>query len=84
MGPVRPHLPRRTVPTGLVEGSDGRRRCSWCIGSDEYVSYHDDEWGRPVPDAAAVLDVQDDHLDGCWARQDCEADREVAVIPSLR
>lgn len=209
------------MPAGLLEGSDGRRRCGWCIGSDEYVEYHDDEWGRPVTDdvvlyekiclegfqsglswltilrkrdrfriafdgfdpaivaaygpndvdrlladptivrhrgkieatianAAAVLDVQDrhgslaavvwsfepervgrpvpisladiparteastalakelkrfgfrfvgpttayaamqslgvvdDHLDGCWARQDCEADREVAVIPSLR
>lgn len=209
------------MPASLVEGSDGRRRCGWCIGSDEYVEYHDDEWGRPVTDdvvlyekiclegfqsglswltilrkrdrfriafddfdpaivaaygpddvdrlladptivrhrgkieatianAAAVLDVQDrhgslaavvwsfepervgrpiptslvdiparteastalakelkrfgfrfvgpttayaamqslgvvdDHLDGCWARRDCEADREVAVIPSLR
>jgi DNA-3-methyladenine glycosylase I len=25
-------------------------RCSWCLGSPEYIAYHDDEWGRPVHD----------------------------------
>ena len=25
-------------------------RCSWCLGSDEYVRYHDREWGKPVHD----------------------------------
>ena len=25
-------------------------RCQWCLGHDEYVAYHDDEWGRPVVD----------------------------------
>jgi DNA-3-methyladenine glycosylase I len=23
-------------------------RCPWCLGSDEYIRYHDREWGRPV------------------------------------
>lgn len=23
-------------------------RCSWCLGSPEYIRYHDEEWGRPV------------------------------------
>src|SRR3954469_572773 len=25
-------------------------RCSWCLGSPEYIAYHDREWGRPVHD----------------------------------
>src|SRR5436190_8525700 len=25
-------------------------RCAWCLGSTEYIAYHDDEWGRPVHD----------------------------------
>lgn len=25
-------------------------RCSWCAGHDDYMAYHDDEWGRPVAD----------------------------------
>ena len=26
------------------------RRCEWSLGTDDYVAYHDDEWGRPVVD----------------------------------
>lgn len=26
------------------------RRCPWCLGSPEYMAYHDREWGRPVHD----------------------------------
>jgi DNA-3-methyladenine glycosylase I len=26
------------------------KRCAWCLGSPEYIRYHDDEWGRPVHD----------------------------------
>jgi DNA-3-methyladenine glycosylase I len=25
-------------------------RCPWCLGSPEYLAYHDREWGRPVHD----------------------------------
>ena len=25
-------------------------RCAWCLGSPEYIAYHDGEWGRPVRD----------------------------------
>jgi DNA-3-methyladenine glycosylase I len=35
---------------GLVRGSDGRVRCWWCNGSDDYRRYHDTEWGFPVTD----------------------------------
>ena len=29
---------------------DAKRRCSWCLGSDLYIRYHDEEWGVPVHD----------------------------------
>jgi DNA-3-methyladenine glycosylase I len=33
----------------LAAGPDGRPRCFWAVGgADEYIGYHDDEWGRPV------------------------------------
>ncbi len=25
-------------------------RCSWCLGFDQYIEYHDKEWGVPVHD----------------------------------
>lgn len=25
-------------------------RCSWCLGFDQYIRYHDEEWGVPVHD----------------------------------
>src|SRR5882672_7656973 len=36
--------------SGLVPGSDGKPRCFWCAGDDDYVRYHDSEWGFPVVD----------------------------------
>jgi DNA-3-methyladenine glycosylase I len=33
---------------GLLRGDDKLTRCAWCMGSDEYVAYHDSEWGFPV------------------------------------
>jgi DNA-3-methyladenine glycosylase I len=33
----------------LTVGGDGRPRCFWAVGgAPEYLTYHDDEWGRPV------------------------------------
>ncbi len=29
-------------------GKDGRERCGWAASSPLYVTYHDEEWGRPV------------------------------------
>ncbi len=42
--------PAEDAPTGLALGSDGSPRCAWCIGHDDYVEYHDTEWGFPVHD----------------------------------
>lgn len=35
---------------GLIVGEDGKARCWWHGGLDDYRAYHDDEWGRPVTD----------------------------------
>ena len=34
----------------LSLGDDGKPRCAWCAGHDDYVAYHDAEWGFPVGD----------------------------------
>ena len=37
------------APDGLAAGPDGRPRCFWAVGgAPEHLTYHDDEWGRPV------------------------------------
>jgi DNA-3-methyladenine glycosylase I len=33
---------------GVQEGPDGKPRCPWALGTDDYVGYHDSEWGRPL------------------------------------
>ncbi|MFF5445174.1 DNA-3-methyladenine glycosylase I [Streptomyces sp. NPDC012888] len=43
-------------PAGVAEGTpgialpgpDGRLRCPWALATEDYVAYHDQEWGRPV------------------------------------
>jgi DNA-3-methyladenine glycosylase I len=35
---------------GLWQGADGRVRCAWCRSGDDYIAYHDTEWGCPVRD----------------------------------
>lgn len=29
---------------------DGKPRCAWCSATDQYLDYHDNEWGFPVDD----------------------------------
>ncbi|MET7684076.1 DNA-3-methyladenine glycosylase I [Streptomyces sp. NPDC005423] len=31
-----------------LAGPDGAPRCPWALSTEEYVAYHDEEWGRPV------------------------------------
>ncbi|MFJ9198083.1 DNA-3-methyladenine glycosylase I [Streptomyces flaveolus] len=31
-----------------VTGPDGAPRCPWALSTADYVTYHDEEWGRPV------------------------------------
>jgi DNA-3-methyladenine glycosylase I len=29
---------------------DVKNRCSWCLKFEDYIRYHDEEWGKPVHD----------------------------------
>src|ERR687892_121449 len=40
----------------LVDGPDGRPRCSWGTSTPDYLAYHDEEWGRPVLDDRGVYE----------------------------
>ncbi|MER5880277.1 MULTISPECIES: DNA-3-methyladenine glycosylase I [unclassified Streptomyces] len=31
-----------------LAGPDGMLRCPWALSTEDYVAYHDEEWGRPV------------------------------------
>ena len=42
--------------SGAVAGPDGRLRCPWCLGSADYLAYHDLEWGQPVRDDTGVFE----------------------------
>jgi DNA-3-methyladenine glycosylase I len=33
---------------GAQPGPDGALRCPWGLSAEDYVAYHDTEWGRPV------------------------------------
>ena len=33
---------------GLITGADGKVRCWWPGADAQYLSYHDNEWGRPT------------------------------------
>ncbi|MEU6574366.1 DNA-3-methyladenine glycosylase I [Streptomyces sp. NPDC046805] len=33
---------------GALAGPDGALRCPWALSTEDYVAYHDEEWGRPV------------------------------------
>jgi DNA-3-methyladenine glycosylase I len=39
-----------------VAGPDGKLRCPWSLSSEDYLPYHDDEWGRPVRDDTAMFE----------------------------
>lgn len=34
----------------------GVTRCWWCAGDDDYVAYHDTDWGRPVTDDTRLFE----------------------------
>jgi len=39
-----------------VVGADGRVRCAWGSGSEEYIRYHDEEWGVPLHGDRALFE----------------------------
>ncbi|WP_030573046.1 DNA-3-methyladenine glycosylase I [Streptomyces aureocirculatus] len=36
------------MSSGAIAGPDGGLRCPWGLSTEDYVAYHDTEWGRPV------------------------------------
>ena len=36
---------------------DERTRCSWCLGSELYIDYHDTEWGVPIHDHRMLFEM---------------------------
>lgn len=42
--------------TGLRIGADGKARCWWHGGLDDYRRYHDTEWGWPVTDDTRLFE----------------------------
>jgi DNA-3-methyladenine glycosylase I len=40
----------------VLPGPDGRLRCSWALGTPDYLAYHDDEWGRPVTSISGLYE----------------------------
>jgi DNA-3-methyladenine glycosylase I len=40
----------------VVPGPDGKPRCWWALSAPDYVSYHDDEWGRPLHGEAELFE----------------------------
>lgn len=34
----------------LAHGPDGQTRCAWVAQTDDFIPYHDEEWGWPVTD----------------------------------
>jgi DNA-3-methyladenine glycosylase I len=41
---------------GVEPGPDGKPRCWWCLGSEDYLAYHDDEWCRPLHGEAELFE----------------------------
>ncbi|MFJ5551288.1 DNA-3-methyladenine glycosylase I [Streptomyces sp. NPDC093225] len=36
------------MSSGAVAGPDGRLRCPWGLSAEDYLAYHDEEWGKEV------------------------------------
>jgi DNA-3-methyladenine glycosylase I len=32
-------------------------RCPWCLGDDDYIRYHDKEWGKPLKDNRKLFEL---------------------------
>ena len=45
-----------TDDDSLFTGTDGRHRCWWCAGHDDYQQYHDEEWGNPAGDDCQLFE----------------------------
>lgn len=49
-------MAEQAVRDGLIIGEDGLARCWWHGGKEDYMAYHDLEWGRPVADDRTLFE----------------------------
>ena len=42
--------------TASAKQPTGKTRCGWATGSDDYIHYHDTEWGFPVADDITLFE----------------------------
>jgi DNA-3-methyladenine glycosylase I len=42
--------------SAATKGADGRLRCPWGNSAEDYVAYHDEEWGVPLRGEAALYE----------------------------
>ena len=42
--------------SSVAAGPDGRLRCPWGLSAPDYVTYHDEEWGRPLRGDSALFE----------------------------
>lgn len=48
---------KRSFSIGILQMTDRQIiRCDWCEGSDIYVKYHDEEWGKPEFDSLKLFE----------------------------
>jgi DNA-3-methyladenine glycosylase I len=40
----------KTVSSIVIMEKENLNRCPWCLKFEQYVKYHDEEWGQPVHD----------------------------------
>ena len=40
-----------------MSAKDAASRCPWCLGSDTYIAYHDEEWGVPQHDDRHLFEM---------------------------
>lgn len=41
----------------LVKSIGSSTRCPWCLGSEAYIAYHDEEWGVPLHDERMLFEL---------------------------
>lgn len=44
------------MSSSAITGADGISRCAWAVGSDDYIEYHDTEWGVAVRNDRALYE----------------------------
>ncbi|APO86481.1 DNA-3-methyladenine glycosylase I [Marivivens sp. JLT3646] len=40
----------------IEQTSDGLHRCWWCTATEQYIAYHDDDWGVPTADDRTLFE----------------------------